>query len=71
MKILHTSDWHLGQYFMMKTREAEHFAFLNWLITIVIEEGIDALIVAGDVFDSTLLSLKYIIHRLHWAGDNP
>lgn len=53
MKILHTSDWHLGQYFMMKTREAEHLAFLNWLITIVIEEKIDALIVAGDIFDST------------------
>lgn len=53
MKILHTSDWHLGQYFMMKTREAEHLAFLNWLITVVIEEEIDALIVAGDIFDST------------------
>ncbi len=53
MKILHTSDWHLGQYFMMKTREAEHLAFLNWLINVVLEEQIDALIVAGDIFDST------------------
>ena len=53
MKILHTSDWHLGQYFMMKTREAEHFAFLNWLVDIIKKEKIDALIVAGDIFDSS------------------
>ena len=53
MKILHTSDWHLGQYFMMKTREAEHFAFLNWLVELINKEKIDALIVAGDIFDSS------------------
>jgi len=52
MKILHTSDWHLGQYFMMKTRESEHLAFLNWLIEVVNKQQIDALIVAGDIFDS-------------------
>ncbi len=53
MKIMHTSDWHLGQYFMMKTREAEHLAFLNWLVDIINSEKIDALIVAGDIFDSS------------------
>ena len=53
MKILHTSDWHLGQYFMMKTREAEHLAFLNWLVDIIKKEKIDALLVAGDIFDSS------------------
>ena len=53
MKILHTSDWHLGQYFMMKTREMEHFAFLNWLVEVIKKEKIDALIVAGDIFDSS------------------
>lgn len=52
MKILHTSDWHLGQYFMMKSREAEHNAFLSWLIEVVTSQSIDALIVAGDIFDS-------------------
>lgn len=53
MKILHTSDWHLGQYFMMKTRELEHIAFFNWLIELIRVEAIDALIVAGDIFDSS------------------
>lgn len=52
MKILHTSDWHLGQYFMMKTRENEHQQFLAWLIEVVNEQQIDAVIVAGDIFDS-------------------
>ena len=52
MKILHTSDWHLGQYFMMKTRESEHQAFLSWLIEVVDKQHIDAVIVAGDIFDS-------------------
>lgn len=52
MKILHTSDWHLGQHFMMKSREAEHLGFLNWLIEIVDKQSIDAVIVAGDIFDN-------------------
>jgi len=52
MKILHTSDWHLGQHFMMKSREAEHRAFLSWLIEVVSAQSIDALLVAGDIFDS-------------------
>ena len=30
MKILHTSDWHLGQNFMGKSRADEHEAFLFW-----------------------------------------
>jgi len=52
MKILHTSDWHLGQHFMMKSREAEHFAFLNWLVELVEQQSLDVVIVAGDIFDT-------------------
>ena len=52
MKILHTSDWHLGQNFMGKSREDEHRAFLNWLRDKIIDESIDVLIVAGDIFDT-------------------
>jgi len=52
MKILHTSDWHLGQYFMMKTRENEHSQFLSWLIDVINQQHIDVVIVAGDIFDS-------------------
>lgn len=52
MRILHSSDWHLGQHFIGKSRAAEHAAFLRWLVTQVDELNIDALIVAGDIFDT-------------------
>ncbi len=52
MRILHSSDWHLGQHFMGKSREAEHRAFLCWLIEQVQVYQVDALIVAGDLFDT-------------------
>jgi DNA repair protein SbcD/Mre11 len=52
MKIIHTSDWHLGQHFMGKTRQAEHHAFLVWLIAQVVEYQVDAVIIAGDIFDT-------------------
>lgn len=32
MRILHTSDWHLGQNFYSKSRADEHAAFLDWLL---------------------------------------
>ncbi len=52
MRILHTSDWHLGQHFMGKTRQAEHKAFLSWLIEQVKAHQVDAVVVAGDIFDT-------------------
>lgn len=52
MRILHTSDWHLGQHFMGKTRQAEHQAFCAWLLEQVREHAADVLLIAGDLFDS-------------------
>ncbi|MFJ5453600.1 exonuclease subunit SbcD [Pectobacterium jejuense] len=52
MRIIHTADWHLGQYFYTKSRAAEHQAFLNWLIVQVEQHQVDAIIVAGDIFDN-------------------
>jgi len=51
-RILHTSDWHLGQNFYGKSRANEHQRFLNWLLKQVSEHDIDAVIVAGDIFDT-------------------
>jgi len=53
MKIVHTSDWHLGQNFKNRTREQEHKEFFLWLENLIIEEKIDMLIVSGDIFDTT------------------
>ena len=52
MRILHTSDWHLGQHFMGKSRESEHQAFIEWLLTTIDEQSVDAVIIAGDIFDT-------------------
>lgn len=51
MRILHTADWHLGQSLHGFPREHEHSCFLGWLLDRLEEERIDALIIAGDVFD--------------------
>lgn len=53
MKVLHTSDWHLGQSFFTKTRKDEHQAFLSWLVEQVATLGVDLVIVAGDIFDTS------------------
>ncbi|MBL4831180.1 MAG: exonuclease subunit SbcD [Aliivibrio sp.] len=52
MRILHTSDWHLGQFFITKSRAAEHQAFIQWLLIQIQELKIDAVIIAGDLFDT-------------------
>ncbi len=52
MKILHTSDWHLGQNFFTKSRKSEHQAFILWLLEVIEAQAVDAVIIAGDVFDT-------------------
>jgi len=50
MKVLHTSDWHLGQQFYDHQREKEHQHFLDWLISALNDEKIDLLLVSGDIY---------------------
>ncbi|MFT6189455.1 MAG: exonuclease SbcD [Oleispira sp.] len=52
MRILHTSDWHLGQFFINKSRAQEHQKFITWLLQQVRENDVDAVIIAGDIFDT-------------------
>lgn len=53
MKILHTSDWHLGRTLYGRKRYEEFSAFLDWLSQTIEDEQVDALLVAGDIFDTT------------------
>lgn len=53
MKILHTSDWHLGRALYGRKRHEEFAAFLDWLVATVAEQQVDALLIAGDVFDTS------------------
>jgi exonuclease SbcD len=41
MRILHTSDWHLGKRLFKLDRSEEHARFLNWLLSTLVEKDID------------------------------
>jgi exonuclease SbcD len=62
MKLLHTSDWHLGRtLYAKKERVEEHIRFLQWLLDLIRDHAVDILLIAGDIFDSTTpgnISLK-------------
>lgn len=51
-RILHTADWHLGKMLNEQSREGEQKRFLDWLLNQVVALEVDAVLVAGDVFDS-------------------
>lgn len=52
MRLLHTADWHLGQSLHHYDRSYEHRCFLDWLLDTLESEAIDALLIAGDIFDN-------------------
>lgn len=52
LRLLHTSDWHLGHTLHEFSRAHEHALFLEWLLDVIDGHDIDALLVAGDVFDT-------------------
>jgi exonuclease SbcD len=52
MRLLHTSDWHLGQSLHNFERHYEHQRFLDWLLDAIVAEQADALLIAGDVYDN-------------------
>lgn len=58
MKILHTGDLHIGQTLRKHNREEEHKALLEWLHQTIIEQEINLLLIAGDVFDSANPSIQ-------------
>ncbi|NLA60541.1 MAG: exonuclease subunit SbcD, partial [Firmicutes bacterium] len=53
MRVLHTSDWHLGRTLAGRQRLPEQEQFLDQLCAIASSEDVDIVIVAGDVFDSS------------------
>lgn len=53
MRFIHTSDWHLGRRLFGKSRYDEAQSFLDWLIETIDEHHVQALLVSGDVFDTS------------------
>ncbi|MBD5642081.1 MAG: exonuclease subunit SbcD [Desulfovibrio sp.] len=52
--LLHTSDWHLGHQLYSRRRNEEFARFLDWLVALIAERNADAVVIAGDVFHTTL-----------------
>ena len=57
LKILHTSDLHLGKNLYGKSRTDEFCQILDQLTEIIKKENIDVLLIAGDIFDSSMPAL--------------
>lgn len=53
MKLIHTADWHLGNIFHGHNREAEFQHMTDWLLDLIDQEAPDAVLIAGDIFDSS------------------
>lgn len=51
-RVVHTADWHLGKMLGEHSRHDEHQLFLEFLLKTIIDQEVDALVIAGDVFDS-------------------
>lgn len=52
MRILHTSDWHLGRTLENRSRQEEQERFVDELCGIVREERVDLVLITGDIFDT-------------------
>ncbi|MBT2505748.1 exonuclease SbcCD subunit D [Streptomyces sp. ISL-98] len=74
MRILHTSDWHLGRSFHRVNLLEAQAAFLDHLVATVREHDVDAVLVAGDVYDRAVPPLAAVelfdlaLHRLAAEG---
>ena len=74
MRLLHTSDWHLGRTLHRADLGPAQAAFLDSLVDTVRAEGIDVVLVAGDVYDRAVPSLDAVamydeaLFRLRDAG---
>jgi exonuclease SbcD len=65
MKLIHTSDWHLGRNLHGKKRYKEFESFLNWMIECLDKEKCDVLLIAGDIFDTTMPT--HLAQKLYYS----
>ncbi|MEV7891812.1 exonuclease SbcCD subunit D [Streptomyces sp. NPDC002817] len=74
MRLLHTSDWHLGRAFHRVNMLGAQAEFIGHLVTTVREHGVDAVVVSGDVYDRAVPPLAAVelfddaLHRLAGLG---
>jgi exonuclease SbcD len=52
LRILHTSDWHLGHQLHQTQRQYEFEQLIDWMLRVTAEQDLDAFLIAGDIFDT-------------------
>ena len=57
MRILHTSDWHLGRSLHGQSLLEGQAAFVDFLVDVVRTQSVDVVLVAGDLYDRAILKL--------------
>lgn len=60
MRLLHTSDWHLGRSFHRVDLIDAQRDFLTWLIATAVDRKVDAVLVSGDIFDRAVPSVDAV-----------
>ncbi len=60
MRILHTSDWHLGRSFHGASLHDDQVAFVDWLVSVTADEAADLVVIAGDVYDRAVPPLESV-----------
>jgi exonuclease SbcD len=74
VKILHTSDWHVGKTIRGNSRAGEHESVLDEIVALVAEHSVDLVVVVGDLFDtaSPTAESEHLVYRallgMHEAG---
>ena len=74
MRLLHTSDWHLGRSFGPVSLHEDQVAFVDWFVGLAVRERVDVAVVAGDVYDRAVPPTRSIelvrsaLVRLQVAG---
>ncbi len=61
MRILHTSDWHLGRSFGPISLADDQQAFIEWLIQLCAAERIDLVVIAGDLYDRAIAPIEAVV----------
>lgn len=60
MKIIHTSDWHLGRSFGPVSLLSDQAAFVDWFVDLVTDESADLVVIAGDLYDRAVAPTEAI-----------
>lgn len=61
MRVLHTSDWHLGRNFGTVSLLDDQYAFIDWFVSTARDQRVDLVVVAGDVFDRAIAANEAVV----------